>query len=202
MGISNLPWSGGGFRVSTGAGNFTKKFSHELLHGELQNLSDNKNSILKVVKKFERPIRLGAFSRLRQLSAWREIRKLEGSKLTYGDKKDVKNILKHLSERPKEEEEIQKKPNINRAVDPNSLTRGPESRFGTMGREQNSQSNSHGLGVLSRNESPSFMRRDSISRGLATRRSLNSSRTSSLDTANLPKSPKSSFSKINNLLFK
>lgn len=121
MGIKNLSGAGSNFRVSTGAGNFTKQLHHETLRGELGNLRDNQTNVLKVIKKFERPIRLGVFGRIRQLTAYREIKKLEGAKLTYGDKKDVKNLLKHLNERPKEESKIQKAPIINRAEDPNGL---------------------------------------------------------------------------------
>ena len=121
MGIKNLSGSGLGFRVSTGAGNFTKQLKHETRHGELQNLSDNKASILKVVKKYERPIRMGTFDRLRQRAAYREIKKLEGVNLNKQDIIDTKNLLKHLSEGPQGESETTKVSRTNRAENPNPL---------------------------------------------------------------------------------
>ena len=97
--IKDLPGAGHGFRVTAGVGNFTKKFTSATRFGNLHNLSDNRSSILKVIKKHEAVIKMGKFGRLRQIGAWNEIKKLEGNKLTKDDKKEIKQILKHLSSR-------------------------------------------------------------------------------------------------------
>lgn len=93
--IKDLPGSNN-FRVTTGAGNFSKKFTRATKFGELANLGDNRTAILKVLKKNETIIRRGAFNRLRQLSAWNSVKKMEGSKLTKDDKKEIKQLFKHL----------------------------------------------------------------------------------------------------------
>jgi len=96
MGIDNLPKSGIGFRASSGAGNFTRKFSDATRYGELRNLQDNKTAILKTIKKYEGSIRINKFDRLRQKAAYNQIRKMDNT-LTKGDKNEIKQILKHLS---------------------------------------------------------------------------------------------------------
>ncbi|HZJ40705.1 MAG TPA: hypothetical protein VFD16_00355, partial [Candidatus Saccharimonadales bacterium] len=80
--IKDLPGAGNTFRVSAGAGNFTKKFTSATRVGNLHNLADNKASILKVIKKNEASIKMGKFGRLRQLGAWKDIKKLEGTRLS------------------------------------------------------------------------------------------------------------------------
>jgi hypothetical protein len=101
--IKNLPGAGNTFRVSTGAGNFTKKFTAATRVGNLHNLADNKSAILKIVKKNEGVIKMGKFDRLRQLGAWKDVKKLEGSKLTKDDKKEIKQLFKHLGSRHDDE---------------------------------------------------------------------------------------------------
>ncbi|QQG52720.1 MAG: hypothetical protein HY931_00605 [Candidatus Falkowbacteria bacterium] len=100
--IKDLPGAGNSFRVSSGAGNFSKKFSAATRVGNLHNLADNKASILRVIKNHEAAIKMGKFDRLRQLGAFKEVKKMEGSKLTKDDKKEIKQILKHLGERKSE----------------------------------------------------------------------------------------------------
>lgn len=97
--IKDLPGAGHDFRVTAGAGNFTKKFTSATRFGNLRNLQDNKATILKLIKKSEGVIRIGKFNRLRQLSTWRAIKKEEGNKLTKDDKKEIKAVLKHLGSR-------------------------------------------------------------------------------------------------------
>jgi len=104
MDVKNLPGAGHGFRVSSGAGNFTKKFSSAVRCGDLRNLADNKTSILKAIKAREGDIRVGKFNRLRQRSVYGHIKKLEGDKLTKEDKREIKLILKHLGGVNKEKE--------------------------------------------------------------------------------------------------
>jgi hypothetical protein len=107
--IKDLPGAGNNFRVSSGAGNFTKKFSAATRVGNLHNLADNKAAILKVVKKNEGAIKMGKFDRLRQLGAWKDVKKLEGAKLTKDDKKEIKQLFQHLGSR---KEETDDKPKI------------------------------------------------------------------------------------------
>lgn len=97
--IKDLPGAGNTFRVSTGAGNFTKKFTAATRAGNLHNLADNKTSILRVIKKNEGVIKMGKFDRLRQLSAMKEVKKMEGARLTKDDKKEIKQLFKHLGNR-------------------------------------------------------------------------------------------------------
>ena len=97
--IKNLPGAGHNFRVSSGAGNFTKKFTAATRVGNLHNLADNKSAILKIVKKNEGVIKMGKFDRLRQLGAWKDVKKLEGAKLSKDDKKEIKQLFKHLGSR-------------------------------------------------------------------------------------------------------
>ncbi len=104
--IKDLPGAGHEFRVSVGAGNFTKKFNSATRVGNLRNLADNKSTILKVIKKNESSIRMGKFNRLRQLSAWNAVRKEEGNKLTKDDKIKIKSLLKHLGSRQEGEEKV------------------------------------------------------------------------------------------------
>lgn len=97
MGLKILP-SGRSFRVSTGVNNFKKKLSRATRFGELKNLSDNKESIVKALKPMERSIRLGKFGRLGRLEVMKKIKQLEGYNLTKQDKSDINKVLKHLSE--------------------------------------------------------------------------------------------------------
>ncbi len=103
--IKDLPGAGNSFRVSSGAGNFSKKFSAATRVGNLHNLADNKASILRVIKSHEGAIKMGKFDRLRQLGAVREVKKLEGNKLTKDDKKEIKELFKHLGERKSENDD-------------------------------------------------------------------------------------------------
>jgi hypothetical protein len=112
--IKDLPGAGSNFRVTTGAGNFTKKFNSATRVGALRNLQDNKTSILKVIKKSEGAIRIGKFDRLRQISAWNSVKKMEGSKLTKDDKREIKLIFKHLGNR-KEDNGAEEKSGIRRS---------------------------------------------------------------------------------------
>jgi len=97
MGLKILP-SGRSFRVSTGVNNFKKKLSRATRFGELKNLSDNKESIVKALKPMERSIRLGKFGRLGRLEVMKKVKQLEGYNLTKQDKSDINKVLKHLSE--------------------------------------------------------------------------------------------------------
>lgn len=96
--INDLPGASTNFRVNVGVGSFSKKLSSATRVGDLRHLGDNKDSIVKVLKKNEAAIRRGSFSAVRRASAWNEIKKLEGRALTKTDAKQIKNLLKHLSE--------------------------------------------------------------------------------------------------------
>jgi len=102
MDIKNLPGAGHNFRVSSGAGNFSKKFSSAVHFGDLHNLADNKKSVLNAIKSREHDIRVGKFNRLRQVSVYKQIIKAEGDKLTKEDKREIKLLLKHLGGETKE----------------------------------------------------------------------------------------------------
>jgi hypothetical protein len=116
MKIKDLPKGGGRFKTTTGAGNFSKKLSSATRYGELKNLGDNKEAMIKAIKKHERAIRVGSFNRKRQLSAWSQIKKEEGAKLTKDDRKEIKAILKHLGEGQKKKEEIENKVKIDKQL--------------------------------------------------------------------------------------
>lgn len=100
--IKDLP-GGEDFRATLGAGSFSRRLTSATRAGELSNLRDNRPSIIKVLKKHETAIRRGAFDRLRQISAWNTVKKLEGDKLTKNDAKEIKQLFRHLGE----ESEIQ-----------------------------------------------------------------------------------------------
>ncbi|MFA6513689.1 MAG: hypothetical protein WCT50_00155 [Patescibacteria group bacterium] len=104
--IKDLPGAGGGFRATSGAGNFSKKFNSaaRVAGSALYNLQDNKKAIIDVIRKSQGAIRIGKFDRLRQLSAYNAVRKIEGNKLTKEDKKDLKLVLKHLGSRKEDNE--------------------------------------------------------------------------------------------------
>lgn len=158
MGINNLPGSGISFHASTGAGNFNTKFKKEVLHGELQNLANNKDSILKVIKKFERPIKMGSFDAMRRSAALSEIKKLEGARFNKQDAIDTKKLLSHLSERPEVSNKVIKISRINKAEDPNSYLKAPRMRYmagdGPANHLHSSGvANSHALGVQPRSGS-------------------------------------------------
>jgi hypothetical protein len=95
MDIKNLPGSGSDFRVSSGAGNFSKKLSSATRYGDLRNLADNRKAILSAVKKYEGVIKIGKFDRLRQLSAYNQIKKMDHN-LSKDDKAEIKKMFKHL----------------------------------------------------------------------------------------------------------
>lgn len=113
--IKDLP-SSDNFRVVTGASNFTKKFTKATKFGELANLHDNRKTILKVLRKNEAVIRRGSFNRLRQLSAWNSVKKMEGAKLTKDDSREIKQLFKYLGG-AKEAEVVEKKINMDKALD-------------------------------------------------------------------------------------
>lgn len=220
MGIQNLPGGGQGFRVSTGSGNLTRKFNTAVRHGELQNLSDNKGSILKVIKKYESAIRVHKFDRLRQRSAYFEIKKLEGNKLSKQDIIDTKNVLKHFSERPTAEVKAERMVSIVKADNPNPLAQRVGS--GLMTRNEGSSSPSrinlqssgmhdqgihgsgiHGVSGPSSADLRPYEGHDRESRGKAARAELNYKHMSGLGSSKgAQKLQKDSFDQINNLLAK
>lgn len=115
--IKNFSGAVHGFRANTGSGSFSKKIKRATSTGNLINLKDNRQAILKTVKKYERAIRLGKFDRLRQLGAWKEIKATEGNKLTKDDTKEIKRILKHLGSRQESGVDAKKKINMDLALD-------------------------------------------------------------------------------------
>ncbi len=113
--IKDLPGSEN-FHATLGAGSFSRRLARATKSGELSNLQENLPSIVKALKKNEIAIRRNEFSRLRQASAWNMVRKLEGSKLTKDDAKEIKQIFKHLGE-AQEVEIKENKINMARALD-------------------------------------------------------------------------------------
>ena len=115
--IKDLPGAGHNFRATVGAGSFAKKFKSATVAGNLSNLKDNRQAILKTVKQHEGSIRLGKFDRLRQIDAWKKIKAIEGNKLTKDDAKEIKQIFKHLGSRQSAKEDDKPKVNMARALD-------------------------------------------------------------------------------------
>ena len=96
MGIKDLPRPGINFRATYGPGNFQKKLNTATRYGDLKNLRDNREAIVKAIKGSERDIRIkGGLSRLKRLSVWRSI-KASDKAITKGDKLEIKKILEHL----------------------------------------------------------------------------------------------------------
>lgn len=96
MGIKDLPGPGINFKTTYGPGSFAKKLSSITRYGNLKNLRDNREEIIKAVKGYERAIKVkGGLSRLQQRDAWLKIKK-GTPKPTYYDRGEIKEILKHL----------------------------------------------------------------------------------------------------------
>lgn len=93
---------------TSGAGSFGKKLAQATEHGELENLSDNQESIVKVIDAYSAPIRRGSFGRFRQKEVLDKIKKMEGEKLSAADKKDLKEILEYLGDDSAPEPEPEK----------------------------------------------------------------------------------------------
>lgn len=94
MGIKDLP-AGRKF-TTVGPRSFQRKLKIAALHGALTNLDKkNQEALAKGLIPYGRAIRIGEFSRLRQLSAWRKI-KASDKTITKEDKRDIKEMLKHL----------------------------------------------------------------------------------------------------------
>lgn len=97
MGIKDLPRPGINFRATAGAGNFQRKLSGATRYGDLKNLRDNQKAIVEAVKKYQGVIRTkGGLSRLQQRSAWFKI-KASDKTVTKEDRREIKQVLKHLS---------------------------------------------------------------------------------------------------------
>ncbi len=95
--IKDLPGPSTSFRATLGPSSFAKKLSRATAAGDLSHLRDNRDSIVKTIKKNETAIRRGTFDRYRQLNALKNIRQLEGAKLTKVDVIKIKKIFRHLS---------------------------------------------------------------------------------------------------------
>ncbi|MFA7087968.1 MAG: hypothetical protein WC146_01355 [Patescibacteria group bacterium] len=98
MDIKILPSGGSNFKVNVGPGSFTRKFKSAVrpTGSSLHNLKDNQEAILKAVNKYQTSIRRGTFGRRSQISAYKQVKKLEGLKLTKDDRKEIKQLFKHL----------------------------------------------------------------------------------------------------------
>lgn len=94
MGINDLP-RGGKFS----AVNFQTKLKKAARAGELTNL-DNKNqkALVDAIKGYERAVRVGEFSRLRQRSVWQKIKSSDKT-ITREDRRDIEKVLQHLGGR-------------------------------------------------------------------------------------------------------
>lgn len=117
MKIKDLPSGGAKFRTNIGAGNFSKKLNTAMRAGELKNLGDNKEAVIKTIKRNERAIRLGNFNRLRQIKAMSDIKKSEGARLTKDDKRDIKKIFKHLAEGDSKDKGAVSKVKVEKQID-------------------------------------------------------------------------------------
>jgi len=228
MGINNLPGSGINFHASTGAGNFNTKFKKEVLHGELQNLANNQDSILKVIKKFEHPIKMGSFDAMRQSAALSEIKKLEGANFSKQDAADTKKLLTHLSVKPQKDTAVVKISRINRAEDPNSYLKTTRMRYmagdsaanhlhstgvvnshalGVQSRSGINGNNNHGSGIAgmaapSSGDLKPFEGGDKESRKKAALAALRKNASAAIANDGMKKMSKNNFQGLNKLLFK
>lgn len=97
MKISDIAKGGGKFKASIGPGSFNKKLYSATKHGDLNNLKDNRESIVKAVKVHERAIKLGKFDRIKRMNAWKIVKKNDPN-LSKKDARDIKKLFLHLSE--------------------------------------------------------------------------------------------------------
>lgn len=109
MKITDLPSGGGKFKATLGPGSFSKKLASASRQGDLRNLKDNRDSIVKAVKANEKAIRHGKFSRGRRISAWKMVKSSDPN-LSKKDARDIKKLFLHLSKEKKEK--IESKPNV------------------------------------------------------------------------------------------
>jgi|GEM_PF-1653513 len=96
MGLQDL--SGGRNFKMSGPGSFGRKLNNATVRGSLQNLRDNRESIVKALGDYTSYIRRGQFGRLSQRKVMEKIKTAEGAKLTIDDKRDIKAVLKTLGE--------------------------------------------------------------------------------------------------------
>lgn len=95
--IDHLPGGGSKFRTIAGPGSFKAKLKSAVKNtSTLRSLSDNQETIVKAVRKYETMIRKGHFGFNQRNSALSQIQKK--SPMTSSEKIVVKKILKHLSE--------------------------------------------------------------------------------------------------------
>lgn len=109
MKISDLPSGGGKFKANTGPGSFSDRLTSATRQGDLRNLGDNKESVLRAVKTYEKAIRQGKFGHSRRQSAWNIVKK-SNDNLSKKDERDIKKLFLHLAEEKKEK--IESKPNV------------------------------------------------------------------------------------------
>lgn len=115
--VKDLPGSSSNFRATLGPGSFSKKLNRATVAGNLSNLRDNRESIIKAIKQHETAIRRGSFNRLRQINAMKSIKQAEGSNLTKNDAKKIRQILKHLGSGEKNIKSTESKINIEKDLD-------------------------------------------------------------------------------------
>lgn len=97
MGIKDLPKPGANFKLNIGPGSFKRKLTSAARFGDLKNLNDNKESIIKALGNnyYSTKIKRGGMDRLDKLNVWRKIKSLD-KKITKEDKREIKKILEHL----------------------------------------------------------------------------------------------------------
>ncbi len=95
MGIKDLPKSGTKFSVNDPYGGFKKKLKSVTRYGELKNLQDNLDAILKVVKQYERYIKRGELDYKKKYKMKAQIRKLDKN-ITKEDIREIDKIIEHL----------------------------------------------------------------------------------------------------------
>lgn len=116
MKISDIAQGGGQFKASVGPGSFNKKLHRAVRHGDLRNLSDNKESIIKAVKTHERAIKLGRFDRVKRINAWKIVKKNDPN-LSKKDARDIKKLFNHLAEGERQVEPLKKEIKIEKDLD-------------------------------------------------------------------------------------
>lgn len=95
MGLNDLPKPGGKFSTNVGPGSFARKFGAATGSGELKNLRDNKDVLIKTIKKYQQSIKREGLTEQQRRNALSQMQHDDKS-LTYDDKQDIKKILRHL----------------------------------------------------------------------------------------------------------
>ena len=102
MDISQLPGAGDKFSLKNRAGNFSQKFKKATQYGDLKNLGDNREQIIKALAPYERHIKLGGLNRMQRNKVWNSIKnnsKKAGIEISKDDTLEIKKLLNHFDKK-------------------------------------------------------------------------------------------------------